>query len=237
MSQPLPATTTRKVREEVVPINWPSDIQYLRRPTHSAAIPVTTLETLNKPTKATATFAKISIASISSPNPAVQIHAIKNPSHPAYPEAGLFAAQHLPPNSLILPYIGHLHTSSDADSTSSYDVSLDRDLDISVDAAKAGNEARFVNDYRGIKDKPNAEFRDLWVRVGEKKWERGIAIFVLTPGKAGFRKAGIKMGEEILVSYGKGFWKERRGEDGATAAEVETEVGLEVEAEEGAEQD
>lgn len=29
-------------------------------------------------------------------------------------------------------------------------------------------------------------------------------------GKAGKRKAGIKAGEEILVSYGKGFWEARR---------------------------
>ena len=37
------------------------------------------------------------------------------------------------------------------------------------------------------------------------KWERRVGIFVLSAGKAGKRKGGIKPGEEILVSYGKGM--------------------------------
>lgn len=105
----------------------------------------------------------------------------------------------------------HTDTPTDTDPTSSYDISLDRDLGISIDAAKAGNEARFVNDYRGIRDKPNAEFRDIWVKVGDMRWERWIGIFVLGEGRAGLRKGGLRKGEEILVSYGKGFWAERKG--------------------------
>lgn len=38
-----------------------------------------------------------------------------------------------------------------------------------------------------------------------------ILLFVsYSAGKAGLRKAGIKAGEEILVSYGKGFWEGRK---------------------------
>ena len=65
-----------------------------------------------------------------------------------------------------------------------------------------------ANDYRTIADRPNAEFRDCLVQVRSKradgmKWERRVGIFVLSAGKAGKRKGGIKAGEEILVSYGK----------------------------------
>ena len=35
---------------------------------------------------------------------------------------------------------------------------------------------------------------------------RGVAIFVMPAGKSGKRKRGIQAGQEVLVSYGKGFW-------------------------------
>lgn len=196
------------------PIDWPTNVTYLRRPTHSPNIPPDLLSTLNKPTKATSSFHKLGIADIPTPNPSVQISQVVPATHPAYPDSGLYATKHLPPSSLIIPYIGHIHlnTPEDTDPSSSYDISLDREIGagISIDAASAGNEARFVNDYRGVAERPNAEFKDLWVRVGEKQWERWLGVFVLGAGKAGLRKAGIRRGEEILVSYGKGFWVERR---------------------------
>lgn len=206
---------------------------------------------------------------------------------------------------------------------SSYDLNLHRDetIELAIDAAWMGNEARFCNDYRNVPvdtnslafyrnqqwdrktkraakswnvensvtdglsqayilDKtqlamPNAEFRDVWLEwavdshsydleqklgdnpqsddqntvqnkmeslnafpVGDdneiiaghqevisatvesnnptkefnrrkrrkKHGMRGIAIFVLPAGKSGKRKSGIRSGQEILVSYGKGFW-------------------------------
>lgn len=102
---------------------------------------------------------------------------------------------------------------ADQDPNSDYDLNLDRDLGLSVDAAISGNESRHANDYRSIAERPNAEFRDIFIqvpstkRVDGQRWERRVAIFVLPAGKAGLRKAGIKAGEEILVSYGKGFWE------------------------------
>ena len=77
---------------------------------------------------------------------------------------------------------------------------------------------------------PNAEFRDVWFdwpawngdgnpgmdtvdskevrrrKRRQKAGMRGVAICVLPAGKSGKRKHGIKAGQEILVSYGKGFW-------------------------------
>lgn len=105
--------------------------------------------------------------------------------------------------------------------TSDYDLWLDRDADLAVDAARMGNEARFVNDYRGVppsrdgekKKKANAEFKAVWdPRIGE----RCMAVFVLPAGKKVVGRAkmvGIARGEEVLVSYGRGFWQGRREDD------------------------
>ncbi|KAK0835213.1 hypothetical protein LTR02_007054 [Friedmanniomyces endolithicus] len=100
---------------------------------------------------------------------------------------------------------------SDQDPHSDYDLNLDHDLGLSVDAARAGNESRCTNDYRGIAERPNAEFRDCYVQVpctkraAGTKWERRVAVFVLSAGKAGKRKAGVKAGEEVL-----GYWEGRK---------------------------
>ena len=77
-----------------------------------------------------------------------------------------------------------------------------------------GNEARFINDYRGVRDAgPNAEFRDCWVRVGRGVVEKRVGVYVMSPGLSGKRAKGIAKGEEIVVSYGKGFWRARRREN------------------------
>ncbi|KAF1356151.1 hypothetical protein BDV97DRAFT_417594 [Delphinella strobiligena] len=181
------------------PINWPSEITYLRQPTHSPSIPQPTLQALNTPTKQTAAYPKFVLAELPIPNPAVRITPITTPTHPAWRSNGLFTTRHHQASSFILPYIGHMHTDAPADTdiTSSYDISLDRELGVSIDAAKAGNEARFVNDYRGIRDRPNAEFRDIWVKTGDMRWERWIGIFVLGEGKAGLRKGGLGGGRRF----------------------------------------
>ena len=52
---------------------------------------------------------------------------------------------------------------------------------------------------------PNAEFRDVWDERGGRGsgGERGVGVWVLRRGKG---RKGIRRGEEVLVSYGKGFW-------------------------------
>ena len=117
-----------------------------------------------------------------------------------------------------------MHGPTETDPTSDYDLTLDAELGIAVDAARTGNEARFINDYRGVSDTgPNAEFRDVLVDIGHSRLERRIGVFVLSAGKAkakggkkrakgGKKRAkGVLKGEEIVVSYGKGFWRERTG--------------------------
>ncbi|KAH7081799.1 hypothetical protein BKA63DRAFT_219565 [Paraphoma chrysanthemicola] len=150
------------------------------------------------------------IFSTKGPYANVKITPVSDTSHPACGQHALFSTQHLPPDSFILPYLGRVHAQSDADPASDYDLSLDRDLGIGVDAASMGNEARFINDFRGVATAPNAEFRDIFVNTSNGKAEKRVGVFVLNAGKSGKRARGIGRGQEILVSYGKGFWTERR---------------------------
>ncbi|TLD28377.1 hypothetical protein PspLS_03316 [Pyricularia sp. CBS 133598] len=237
-------------------------------PLRSPALTPTQLTAIRTPPCTTASTTQHSTIPTSfprGPNPAVEIRPITDPHHPANGQAGLFATRCLEPGSLILPYLGEIHpgadTTDDGDeeiydySKSDYDLWLSRDADVAVDAARCGNEARFVNDYRGVPgaSRANAEFREVW----DPRWryrapaaaaaaggggaggppvmaaqagEWGMALFVLPVGKktlakqqqqqqqqggSGRRSAGgIEKGEEILVSYGKGFWEKRREESG-----------------------
>jgi hypothetical protein len=120
------------------------------------------------------------------PYPNVKITLISDPSHPARGQSGLFATKHLKPGSFILLYLGNVHPESDVEAKKSdYDLWLDRDAGIAVDAARCGNEARFVNDYRGVRDRPNAEFREVW---SVRHQERCMAVFVLPERKKTARK-------------------------------------------------
>jgi len=94
----------------------------------------------------------------------------------------------------------------DPHADSDYDLNLDRELGIGIDADERGNEARFINDYRGVAERANAEFKEVW---DERRKERGMGVWVLGERKSGKWK-GIKRGEEILVSYGRGFWGARK---------------------------
>ena len=152
--------------------------------------------------------------------PLFHIHPITDPTHPAYPQHGLIATVHLAPETFITFYLGEVHADSREDE--SYTLSLTREPSpISITALTMGNEARFINDYRNIPGvvSPNAEFRDVWVEIpasqspvaeyrrrSDKVWEKRIGVFVKAAGKAGKKATGIRKGEEILVSYGKGYW-------------------------------
>jgi hypothetical protein len=191
-----------------MPQEWPEGTTYLRAPSYSKKLTKVKLNTLllskaglspNEP-----------VLTTKGPYTNVKITAISNPSHPAHGQHGLYATHHLPADSFILPYLGFVHDQIDLDETSDYDLSLDRELGIGVDASKMGNEARFMNDYRGVSTGPNAEFRDVLVDVGFGIVEKRMGVFVLSAGKSGKRAKGIGRGEEILISYGKGFWTERQ---------------------------
>ncbi|KAK6856294.1 SET domain-containing protein [Apiospora arundinis] len=198
------------------PKNWPPTLLYLTQPSYA---PHVTKEQLNAlRTRGPDLIYEIPLSLPRGPSALVKITPISQPSHPANGQAGLFATRNLAPGSLIIPYYGVVHSDlalpqhkSDHEK-SDYDLRIDRDARLAVDAAKAGNEARFVNDYRGVRERPNAEFCECWdLRLKQKS----MAVFVLPAGKNATKKGegGIAKGEEICVSYGKGFWGNRKNDD------------------------
>ncbi|TKA43419.1 hypothetical protein B0A54_05901 [Friedmanniomyces endolithicus] len=217
-SSTLAANKTSTQSQQPVPKSWPEDITYLTDHTYSAAVTADQRTALTRTGTADATWTQIPPTSIQAPSPLLEIRTVTDINHPAAGQRGLFATQHLAPDSFICLYLGHVHTNtmSDQDPHSDYDLNLDHDLGLSVDAARSGNESRCTNDYRGIAERPNAEFRDCYVQVpctkraAGMKWERRVSVFVLSAGKAGKRKAGVRAGEEVLVNYGKGYWEGRK---------------------------
>ena len=170
------------------PSGWPTNIQYsnsLRY--HSSATPEILSLIQGSPQKADKNTRAQSVL----------IRRISDENHPAYGQYGLFAAKKIPSKTYILDYVGEVHC--DERPQSDYDLSLYRSqcgADIGIDASVIGNEARFINDFRGVREKPNAIFTDERSTSGELRmsvWSMG----------------GIRKGEEILVSYGKAWWKAR----------------------------
>ncbi|KAB8346327.1 hypothetical protein FH972_023371 [Carpinus fangiana] len=183
------------------PKAWPAGVAFLDSPRYSARLTTEVLRSIRRPRSDVVQSQKQSPA----PCSLVKIAPVADPAHPACGQHGLFAARHLPPDSFVLHYLGFVHGPDDADTNSDYDNSLDRELAIGVDGTHAGNEARFINDYRGVGGGPNAEFRDCWVELpGGQQVEKRIGVYVLAAGKSGKRAKGIGKGDEILVSYGKG---------------------------------
>jgi len=210
------STTTTTRHRNQIPSNWPPEITYLNLPQYSPLLPASTINLLSAPSTLRSTpSSSISIRKITTP-----------PTHPALNQNGLFASRNLSPGSFVCDYLGRYHTLNpdDTDDASDYDLVLVRDLDgegngVGIDARFAGNEGRMVNDYRGVKDKPNVEFRERIVEVekarsmgggGAAEGELRMALFVIK-GEKGWK--GVKKGEELLVSYGRGFWNERLREE------------------------
>lgn len=194
--------------QSALPKGWPGKTLYLHAPSISKQLNSDKSKTLVVPQKSLPLETKVYKST--GPYTNVKITPVSDPAHPAHGQHALLANQHLPPDSFILPYMGYVHDQTDTDEHSNYDLSLDRDLGIAVDATNMGNEARFINDYRGVSAHPNAEFRDIYCEIGRGAAEKRVGVFVLSAGKSGKRSKGIAKGQEILVSYGKGFWTERQ---------------------------
>ncbi|KAI9490575.1 hypothetical protein BDB00DRAFT_768581 [Zychaea mexicana] len=126
----------------------------------------------------------------------IKIKKIMDKSHPCCGAYGLYAAQTLQPRQLILDYLGVVEYQT-YDPTSDYVLRFGTDL--SIDAAKYGNEARFCNDFRGIGSGPNVCFLNY---MDENTRQIKVGIFVAGNSK-------IRKGEELLVTYGKSFWTNR----------------------------
>jgi hypothetical protein len=199
----LAAMSTHKV-----PKGWPQDVIYLTTPRISRSLSSSLRTQLNTPQGEHAILKAKTLAQL--PSSMVRIAKISMETHPAHGQYGLFATRGLAPDTFILCYHGYVHSEEETDVGSNYDLSLHRELGIGIDATSMGNEARFINDYRGVTPNgPNAEFREVFVEMTSGQLEKRMAIYVLPAGKSGKRAKGISKGDEILVSYGKGFWTKR----------------------------
>ncbi|KAF2007817.1 hypothetical protein P154DRAFT_453059, partial [Amniculicola lignicola CBS 123094] len=203
-----PQGSTSPALASRLPRSWPSGTTYLHKPCYSKQLTHDSLNALICPRSNLPDNEQARVSN--GPYSNVKIMSIVSPSHPANGQCGLFSTQKLEPDSFILSYLGFVHGKNETDETSDYDLSLDRELGVGIDASTMGNEARFINDYRGVSSSANAEFRDVFVNIGSGKVEKRVGVFVLSAGKSGKRAKGIEKGHEILVSYGKGFWMERK---------------------------
>ena len=109
---------------------------------------------------------------------------------------------------MLFDYAGHVRVvvGEELDtSTSSYLLNLFTDEDASVyidiDAARAGNEARFLNDYHGTGCSPNAQF---WPYFDERTGEKRMGVKTIAP---------IHRGQEILVDYGGRYFQKDSSSD------------------------
>ncbi|KAI0359094.1 hypothetical protein OH77DRAFT_1134651 [Trametes cingulata] len=178
------------------PARWPENVQYIAEPRYHASVPAHVRDFIRTGASAGPPRAHTHPQLA---KPAVAIQPISDPSHPARGQYGLFATRKIPPHTHILDYVGEVHCDDRPDSD--YDLSLYRTpdhLSVGVDAQFSGNEARFINDYRGIKAKPNAVFQERRTDCGE------LRMSVWSSSET------IKKGDELLVSYGKSWWRARQ---------------------------
>ncbi|KAI0034958.1 SET domain protein [Vararia minispora EC-137] len=183
-----------------LPKNWPDNVRFTQSLHYHSSVTPAILAFLRRARHSIGTGSGLDTHA-----PCI-IKKIHETGHPACGQSGLFALRKIPAKAHIIDYIGEVHC--DDRPTSNYDISLYRFQDgvsVGVDAAAMGNEARFCNDYRGVRMRPNAEFRDRRTETEELR----IGIW---------STEDIRKGDEILVSYGKSWWA------GRTSAVPETAV-------------
>lgn len=175
------------MNNKTVPSHWPSDISYLLMPSYASSMPSYLISEIrgSRPSLPTSPCNRVSIRRITAKD------------HPAIGQYGLFAARNITANSHICDYLGEVHCE---DRKSDYDLSLLRSqggINVGVDASRMGNEGRFVNDYRRVKARPNAVFKEGRTPSGELR----VSIWSAS--------SKLRKGDEILVSYGKAWWRAR----------------------------
>ena len=123
---------------------------------------------------------------------------INESGHPANGQCGLFAARKMDRGAWVIDYVGAISLGEHEDKTSDYVCDFGEHSELALDANKKGNEARFVNDYRNTGKRANVEFKLRRDRKGELRQ----GVFVCAKG-------GVVEGEELLISYGKSYWRSR----------------------------
>ena len=135
---------------------------------------------------------------------------IVDPDHPACGQYGLFCAlDRAPPGTWLLDYVGHVTSGEDQDKSSDYLCDFGDSSELACDASDYGNESRFVNDFRNTGRHPNVEFNLRRDSRGELR--QGVYVKPANESREGKGFDGVERDEELLVSYGKGYWRSRVG--------------------------
>jgi hypothetical protein len=135
----------------------------------------------------------------------VEIRIIQDPSHPCNGQRGLFALRDLPSGIFIGEYCGIAIHQLDSEGLLNNQYLADYDNmyhnyagHIRIDAQNIGNETRYINDFRGIKDSngaPNARFNKVWL----DRMRCMVEIIDFVPKD-----------KEITVDYGEQYWSLKR---------------------------
>mmetsp|Transcript_2482 Transcript_2482/g.3655 ORF Transcript_2482/g.3655 Transcript_2482/m.3655 type:complete len:379 (-) Transcript_2482:250-1386(-) len=147
------------------------------------------------------------------PSRNVYVKSITDPDHPAYGEFGLYSAHNLPPGSWLLDYIGHNTLGGTQDKNSDYVSDFGEKSELACDANTFGNEARFINDFRNTGKHANVEFNVRRDARGELR--QGVYVKLKKDVRGNDKNNkdfnGVKQDEELLVTYGKSYWRSRVG--------------------------
>ena len=149
---------------------WPSSLQFLFDYEYTAAAS----KVLDCQTKPNHSAHHLSLQTAFGVRKRVRISLIEDPQHPAFGQCGDFAKCTLEPRSFVMDYLGVVQTETEFDAKSDYCVSLDPRFGLCIDARKSGNEARFVNDFRGVAKKANVSFSSL--RLHLRGWESSLVV-------------------------------------------------------------
>ena len=222
-----------------MPSGWPAGVRYIERPDTSGCrgLPGASAEACEAARAVRSAVEGYWRGRRGGPVRDVRIRRVDDAGHPAHGQCGLFAARKFAPREWVIDYCGEL-VPDGAPQLAASDYALTfcssgcdaqgRFHGFAMDASRAGNEARFVNDYRGVPGarRPNVEFSSAdegGGQQGHPPWaERSVGFRVL--------QKGIRKGEELLASYGKGFWKGRsadRDDDGEAEGERDKEEEIE----------
>ena len=140
----------------------------------------------------------------------VYFRRIVDPDHPACGQHGLFCAlDRAPPGTWLLDYVGHVTSGEDQDKSSDYLCDFGDSSELACDASDYGNESRFINDFRNTGRYPNVEFNLRRDSRGELR--QGVYVKLANESREGKGFDGVERDEELLVSYGKGYWRSRVG--------------------------
>ena len=170
-----------------LPSNWDNSIRFTDRFLHEGVLDPSSWS--------------IQCALFAPPRPTdtVRIDFITRADHPCVGQRGLFAAVPLCRGATLLRYTGVFKRRSarDENQNSDYRYALKNlagcDIDIDIDAEHAGNESRFINDYRGTgAARPNVQFTESRVAGNLEVWVEVTQA--------------IDVNEEILITYGSNYF-------------------------------